>query len=284
MPQDAEPSDRVSLAHDVRGRGSPLVLIAGTGYPGATWHPGLVDGLAERHTVVSFDHRGTGRTPGTPGPYSTRLFAADVAGLLDELGFEEAHVLGHSMGGRVAQWLALDAPGRVRSLILAASGPGQFDPAHHQVQGIPLATALGLIEKGYERYMRDQISGSFFTIAFADAHPEAVEWLIQAFWSNRPSLEEYLKHVAARQEHRTTERLTEIAQPTLVLIGDADTHVGGTGSHWDQSQYLADRIPNAELRVIPDAKHGLFWSHPEPVVQALSDWMDGFDASESTLA
>lgn len=117
------------------------------------------------------------------------------------------------MGGRVAQWLALDAPGRVRSLILAASGPGQFESAHRQTQGIPVSTALGLIELGYERYMRDVITRSFFTLAFASAQPERVEWLIRAFWNARPTLEDYLKHVAARQEHRTTDRLQEITQP-----------------------------------------------------------------------
>lgn len=281
MPLDAELPARVPLAHTVRGTGSPLVLIAGTGYPGGTWPPEFVDPLAERHRVVTFDHRGTGRTAGTPGRYSTRLFAADLAGLLDELGLERAHVLGHSMGGRVAQWLALDHHGRVRSLVLAASGPGPFSAAHHHVQGIPVAAALGLIEKGYERYMRDQITGSFFTASFADAHPEAVEWLIRAFWNDRPSLEDYLKHVAARQEHRTTDRLGAITQRSLILIGDADTHVGGTGSHWDQSQYLANRIPNAELEVIQDARHGFFWSHPELVVQLLSGWIDRVELGES---
>jgi len=284
MPQDAELPARVPLAHTVHGTGAPLVLVAGTGYPGSTWPPELVDPLAERCTVVTFDHRGTGRTPGTPGPYSTRLFAADLAGLLDELGLEEAHVLGHSMGGRVAQWLALDEPARVRSLILAASGPGQFDAAHRQTDGVPVAAALRLIELGYEQYMRDLITRTFFTTDFAKVHPERVEWLIRAFWNNRPSLEDYLKHVAARQEHRTTDRLAEIVQPALVLIGAADTQVGGTGSHWDQSAYLASHLPTAELQAIDGAKHGFFWSASERVVEILAAWIDRIDASRLAVA
>lgn len=271
----------VRLAHTVTGAGpgAPLVLVAGTGYPGSTWPPELIEPLGRGRPVITFDHRGTGRTPGTAGPYSTRLFAADLAGLLDELRIEHAHVLGHSMGGRVAQWLALDAPRRVRSLVLAASGPGQFDPAHAQTQGIPVATALGLIEHGYERYMRDLITRSFFTASFAEAQPERVEWLIRAFWNARPAIEDYLKHVAARQEHRTTDRLGEISQPTLVLIGDEDTHIGGTGSHWDQSRYLAERLPNAELAVIEAARHGFFWSHSERTIELLTAWLDRTDAA-----
>lgn len=278
MPVDAERFAGVRLAHVVRGSGGPLVLITGTGYPGSTWPVELVEALAERYTVVTFDHRGTGRTAGTAGPYSTRLFAVDLVGLLGELGIDDAHVLGHSMGGRVAQWLALDAPHRVRSLILAASGPGQFDVSHHQTQGIPVAAAVRLVELGYEAYIRDLITRTFFTEAFATEHPDRVASLVDAFWTDRPALEDYLKHVAARQEHRTTDRLAEITQQTLVLIGDADTHVGGTGSHWDQSQYLAARLPRAELQVIGGARHGFFWSHPERTVELLTAWMDRIEA------
>lgn len=277
-------SERISMAHRRRGSGPPLVLITGTGYPGATWSDDLIGPLAERYTVVTFDHRGTGSTAGTADRYTTRLFAADVVGLLDELGLADAHVLGHSMGGRVAQWVALDAPERVRTLILAASGPGSFDPNRPQTAGIPVAAVLRLVELGYEEYMRAQIRGSFFTDDFAREHPERVEWLVDAFWQHRPGLEDYLKHIAARQEHRTTDRLHEIRQRTLVVIGDKDTHVGGTGSHWDQSQYLAAQLPNAELRVIPDAMHGFFWSAPDETVSVIREWIDRHEAGDTSEA
>ena len=270
----ADPADRVPLAHEVHagGPGAAVVLVAGTGYPGSTWPPDLVERLAVDRPVITFDHRGTGGTAGTPDAYSTRLFASDLAGLLDDLRTGPAHVVGHSMGGRVAQWLALDRPDLVVTLVLAASGPGQFTDGHAQTAGIPVRTALRIAEAGYEGYMRDQISSSFFTTAFRAAHPDRVAWLVDAFWSDRPTLEDYLKHVAARQEHRTTERLAEIARPTLVLIGDEDTHVGGTGSHWEQSRYLASAIPNAELEVIAGAKHGFFWSHTDETAAAIGTW------------
>lgn len=269
----------VRLVHQRRGSGPPLVLIAGTGYPGATWPSDLVDSLSSRYTVITYDHRGTGGSPGSADRYSTRLFAADLVALMDELGLPEAHVLGHSMGGRVAQWVALDAPSRVRTLILAASGPGQFDPERPQTRGIPVAAALRLIEEGYEAYIRGLIGRTFFPEEFARANPDRVTELVRAFWDHRPSLEDYLKHIAARQEHRTTDRLAGITQPSLVVIGDLDTHVGGTGSHWEQSRYLAEHLPNAELRVIPGAKHGFFWSHPRETIDALIDWIDRHEAS-----
>jgi pimeloyl-ACP methyl ester carboxylesterase len=270
---DLEAAPAVELAHDVRGSGPPVVLLPGTGYAGSTWPASLVDGLAADHTVVVPDYRGTGRTPGTDGPYSTRLFAGDVVALLRGLDVGPAHVLGHSMGGRVAQWVALDAPDLARSLVLAASGPGGPVPTAGQAVGIPLEAALTLIEHGYEGYMRRQISSTFFTPEFVERDPATVDGLIAAFWAARPSLRDYLKHVVARQGHSTRDRLAEIVQPTLVLVGDADTHAGGTGSHLEQSRHLAAHLPNARLHVIAGARHGYFWECPDDSLAAVRGFL-----------
>jgi pimeloyl-ACP methyl ester carboxylesterase len=260
------------LAWERTGRGDPLILIAGTGYPGATWAPELIEPLAARHTVITYDHPGTGRSPGRPERYSTRGFAGDAVAVLDAAGAEDAHVVGHSMGGRVAQWVALDHPDRVRSLVLAATGPGEFRPDRPVTRGIPVHTARDLIEMGYERYMRDHIARTFFTPEFVASSPAAVEWLVRAFWDSRPSLEEYLRHIVARQEHQTADRLADIELPTLILVGDRDTHVAGTGVHWDQSAHLLEHIRGAERAVVEGAAHGYFWQRPEESVRILLEW------------
>jgi pimeloyl-ACP methyl ester carboxylesterase len=261
------------VAHERRGDGPPLLLVAGTGFPGATWPDDVVTALAADFTVVTFDHRGTGRTPATPGPYATRTFAADAVVLLRDLGLGPAHVVGHSMGGRVAQWMALDAPDLVASLTLAASGPGRFRPDRPITRGVPPHTRERLAALGYERFIAAHISETFFTPEFAEAHPERVAWLVSAFWEHRPTQTEYLKHVAARQRHRTTHVLDRIRLPALVVVGDRDTHQGGTGSHWEQSQYLAAHIPAAQLRVIEGASHGLFWERPRETAGAVGEWL-----------
>ncbi len=263
------------IAYDLRGSGDPLVLIAGTGYPGATWPDEFVAPLAERHAVLTFDHRGTGATPASAERYSTRLFARDVLGLMDGLELGRAHVLGHSMGGRVAQWMALDRPDRVRSLILAATGPGQFRDDRPVTRGIPIHAAKDLAEMGYERYMREHIAATFFTPEFAATHPERARWLHEAFWAHRPDLENYLRHVVARQEHQTAERLGEIRQPALVLIGERDTAAMGTGRHTEQSDFLMERLPNATRRAIAGVAHGYFWQEPEQTARIVLDWTAG---------
>jgi len=260
------------IAYELRGEGAPVVLVAGTGYPGATWPPAFLRPLLARHAVLTFDHRGTGATPPSAGRYSTRLFAQDAMALMDALGLPAAHVLGHSMGGRVAQWMALDRPDRIRTLVLAATGPGQFRDDRPITRGIPVQAAREMIEKGYERYMREHIRETFFTKEFAEAHPERVRWLVEAFWTNRPDLENYLRHVVARQEHQTAERLGDIKSPTLVMIGDRDTLAMGTGAHVEQSEFLMRHLPNGTMRVVEGASHGMFWQLPERSAEILLDW------------
>lgn len=264
--------DGTDFDYDVRGAGDPLLLVAGTGYPGATWRlPDLLDALARHHLVITYDHRGTGATRGDDTGYTTRGFAADALRLLDALDVGPTHVLGHSMGGRVAQWMALDEPGAVRSLLLAASGAGGgANPG--QPVGLPLLAMTAMIEAGYRGYMESHIAETFFTDVFAREQPDRVGWLVEAFWENRPSVADYLKHMAARQNHDTSSRLGDIAVPTLVIVGDADVRRGPTGSHLDQSLHLHANIPEAQLRVLPGVSHGYFWQAPEVTAEAILDW------------
>lgn len=265
----------VKLHYEIEGAGPPLLLITGTGFPGATWRTGVSGRFAQAgFLVITYDHRGVGRSDRSDGPYSTRMFAADAIGLLKALEIEQAHVLGHSMGGRVAQWMALDHPNRLRSLVLAASGPGEFDPNFSMTRGVPFQAAVAMIEKGFERYIRDHIAGPFFfTPEFARHNPAVVQQLADAFWDNRPALSDYLRHVVARQQHQTAERLGEIRTPTLVIVGDDDHATGGTGNHFRQSQYLAGQIPQAELKVIAGVAHAFFWQKPDETIQAVIDFL-----------
>jgi pimeloyl-ACP methyl ester carboxylesterase len=265
----------LEMAYRVQGEGPALLMVAGTGYPGGTWYPALLDLLAERHTVITYDHRGTGGTTGAAGDFSTRTLAHDALGLLAALDVRSAHVLGHSMGGRVAQWMALDEPERVRSLVLAASGPGARPGTEGHTHGVPVAAAAGMVELGYEAYVRRVQRETFFTDECCAAQPELVEWLARAFWEGRPSVRDYFQHVAARQQHNTVDHLAEIGQPALVLVGDRDTHRRGTGSHLEQSEYLAKELPNADLVVLPGVRHGYFWEAQEESARVVLEWLAG---------
>jgi pimeloyl-ACP methyl ester carboxylesterase len=266
-------SGEVELHYSVLGSGPPLLLIAGTGYPGATWPPELINPLARDFSVITYDHRGTGTSQGSHDPYSTRLFAEDAVRVLDAIDRGPADVVGHSMGGRVAQWLAYLKPDRVKNLVLAATGAGRSTTRDQGANCIPTKTVVRLVDLGYEGFIRDRQRRTFFTEEFAEAHPAIVDWLGDAFWDNRPSLADYLKHVIARQTHDSGEVLSAIGQPTMVLVGDRDTHPGDTGSHLAQSQYLASHMPNAHLVTLHGMRHGFFWQDPTSSVQAIGEWL-----------
>jgi pimeloyl-ACP methyl ester carboxylesterase len=113
----------VALAYDVRGRGSPLVLIQGVGVGRWGWEP-VADRLARRFQVITIDNRGIGASDTAPGHYSTRMMADDVLAVLDAAGIQRASVVGTSLGGMIAQELALAHPERVDKLVLVATIPG----------------------------------------------------------------------------------------------------------------------------------------------------------------
>jgi 3-oxoadipate enol-lactonase len=113
----------MKIAWESRGQGEPVLLIHGLGYARWGWEP-VVAPLAERFRLLLFDNRGIGESEIPPGPYSARAMAEDAVSVLDEAGVERAHVVGTSLGGMVAQELALSHPERVDRLVLACTTPG----------------------------------------------------------------------------------------------------------------------------------------------------------------
>jgi pimeloyl-ACP methyl ester carboxylesterase len=262
-----------AIAYRVSGSGPCLLLVAGTGYPGGTWCREFVERLEPNFTVVTFDHRGTGASPGSDTAYSTRLFAHDALGLLDALGHEHVHVIGHSMGGRVAQWMAVDGKSRVASLMLASSGAGGLVDVPPDPDDASRHARVAIERMGYREYIADLQRRTFFTPEFLADHSEVADALTESFWENRPSLTDYLKHVAARQQHDARHALSHITQETLVIVGDRDTHQGGTGSHVKQSEQLARSLPHAALHLLPAVGHGYFWQAPKQTADVVNEWL-----------
>lgn len=260
------------IRYEVRGHGPPLMLIAGTGYSGTTWHPDLCRELAQDHTLITFDHRGTGRSSSTQDDYTTAMFGRDASAVLRAVGSGPAHVLGHSMGGRVAQELYFADPDAVQSLVFAASGAGTPQPQPVSRVGVPLKAVRSMVTVGFDQYIRDKHRANFFTEAFAAEHPEEVEWLDQAYIESAPSLDDYLQHIRARQAHGAAARLADVRVPVLVVVGTADTNVGGTGSHVDGAHELCRLVPHARLELLPGARHGFLWEDVAASVRLIRDF------------
>jgi pimeloyl-ACP methyl ester carboxylesterase len=253
--------DGIQLYYETHGSGDPLLFVSGTGVTRHTWLPFQVPFFSKHYTCIVYDHRGLGDSDKPPGPYSTRLFAADAAGLLDALGIDRAFVMGHSMGGRVAQWIALDFPQKVRALVLSSTGSGQVEGGPPIERGIPIDTVEEMVEVGYERYYAEHFGANEFMFPpeFIAQNAEVIRQREENAARTRPPLRCYLEHVRARQCHETGDLLHRIQAPTLCLVGGADHTEAGTWDHVLSTKQLADRIPNAVYQEIPGGAHAYLW-------------------------
>jgi pimeloyl-ACP methyl ester carboxylesterase len=197
----------------------------------------------------------------------------DVVALLEHLGVPQAHLIGHSMGGRIGLSIALNFPGKVKSLIIAAGGSGPAGKeGPESVPGLPFRLAFELMEMGFEGYVKHEIcdSGTYFTESFRKEHPEKVKDFYQMVWSQHAKLEEYLRLVIARSNWEATHRLGDVAVPTLVVVGDSDV-VGA--NHVKQAAVLINRIPNVKSKILTGQSHGFFWQAPEETNAWIAEWV-----------
>jgi pimeloyl-ACP methyl ester carboxylesterase len=258
----------VELYYEVHGEGQPFVFLSATASDCEIWKLYQVPEFARDHQVILFDYRGTGRSGKPSVRYSTRMFAADLAAVLDHLRADPAIVLGHSMGGRVAQQLALDYPEKVNRLILASTGA-----SFPQTKGLPFNVCKGMIELGYERYLREHWVRVGFAEEFVQEHPERVERYLQARFAHLCPVEFNLRHLLARQEHDTSGRLKDIRVPTLILIGEDEHDASSDVSHLASTEVLAQGIPHARVVTVPGARHAYFVSHPDFIHRAIRDFL-----------
>ena len=239
-----------------------VLLIMGLAWPAASWYR-QVPALAERYRVLRLDNRGAGNTGDVPGaPYTVETMAADCLAVLDEAGVSEAHIVGISMGGLMAQELALTASERVRSLCLVATHPGI---AHAVVN----PDAMELLQK---RATMTPAEAAEASIPFNYA-PATTRERIEEDWAVRFPLaatnEGYLAQAMGTAQWSGHDRIPTINRPTLVLHGEIDRLVP-----LRNGEMLAERIPGAELVVVPGANHVLTTDEPEQVAKVLLDWLD----------
>ncbi|MEE8074186.1 MAG: alpha/beta hydrolase [Candidatus Binatia bacterium] len=264
----------LNFYYEFHGEGEPLVLISGTGFSCEHWKVFQVSDLCKHFRVLIWDHRGTGRSDKPELHYSTRMFAEDCANLMKALNIGKAHIMGHSMGGRVAQWVAIDHPECVATLILSGSGPGTAYDGQFYERGVPFDTIVELIEKGSEKYMRDHVAGDFmFSPEFVQKNPEVIKRFEKASLNYPTPMRPYLRHVIARQEHETRHLLHKIDCSTLVICGAGDRTEGGTGDHVQSSKALAGGIKGAEFIMVEGGKHGYIRQMPEKANPIFIDFL-----------
>jgi len=237
------------MYYEEHGDGFPLLLINGLGSDHLEWLHQF-PAFEARFRVVVFDNRGTGKTDVPPGPYTTAEMADDAASLLRALGISRAHVLGVSLGGMIAQEVALRYPDLVDGLVLGCTGPG----GELSVRPSPEAMAAFALAKGQDREAELRRMLPFlYTDACIRERPGEIEGFIRRRLDHPTPPEGYLAQLSAAVTHDASSRLEKVRARTLVIAGDADRLV-----NWENSVRLAGRIPGAKLVVLPGAPHRLF--------------------------
>lgn len=242
----------LALDVEILGSGEPLLLVQGMSGHGGMWGEAFLEPLAREHEVIVYDHRGVGNSSRADGPFMIADLADDAAALLDVLGHESVHVLGISMGGMVAQELALRAPERVRSLLLgcttaggpdafAAPGPGQLLKAVAS-RDPELATRVAF-----------EVNTS---ATFASRAGELDRFRVASMSRRVPAAVIGLQSNAA-MAHDTRSRLGLVAVPTLVVHGAVDEMISVS-----EGAQLAAGIPDARFESWPDVGHLFWWEKP----------------------
>jgi len=252
--------------------GPPVLLVMGFTMRGRVWRP-QIQTLPKHHRVITFDHRGLGDSEGSDDWFTMADMAGDALGVLDEAGWPSAHVVGVSMGGMIAQEIALRAPERIRSLALIATHGGgrtAWIPGFAGLRGLlsaasadPQKRARGLQRMLYpEEWVRTQDPNSFLSS-------------LEDRLSYRAPGRTTLRQLRAVARHRALNRLGAISAKTLVILPEKDVLIDPRNS-----ERLAEVLPNCELVRFPQAGHGII--HQEaPALNA--QLLAHFEECESTF-
>jgi 3-oxoadipate enol-lactonase len=227
---------------DEQGSGEPLLLIMGLSYASNMWHRSRPF-LAERFRTIAFDNRGVGQSDVPEGIYPIATMASDAAAVLDAAGVETAHVFGVSMGGMIAQEFAINYPQRVRSLILGCTAPGRSHSVPTPPDALQTLTRQGLTPAEAREAIIPFIYDPETPCALID---EDTTFRMKWF----PTTQGYLGQLQGIISWDCYDRLPQITAPTLIIHGETDKLVP-VGN----AQLIADRIPGAEVVLLPNASH-----------------------------
>jgi pimeloyl-ACP methyl ester carboxylesterase len=254
----------MKIAHETRGAGEPLVLVHGLAYDRAGWGR-FPDLLAEHFRVVLIDNRGVGESDAPPGPYTVSEMAADVVGVLDELGIDRTNLFGVSLGGYIAQELTLTHPGRVEKLVLCSTAPGG-------PKAVPMPVATQQVFATYPTMEREAGLRMFVENSLGARgvreRPELVEEIFQYRLGHAPTVEAWVAQATAGATYDSYDRIGAIDVPTLVVHGDADVVVDP-----GNAALLGELIPNARVELIPDRGHLMVWEDSERVAELVTEFL-----------
>lgn len=240
----------IDIYYEIHGppEAPPLVLIGGWASYRWIWFR-QVPTLKEKYRCIVFDNRGAGRSSKPDYPYTMSMLADDVVGLMKALDIENAHILGISMGGLIAQQIAISYPEKVRSLILVSThfGGPNYIPMDDRTMALLIALPTETISVEQAREMRYRAT---FSPEFLKENRPILEQIDEWAEKHPTPLFAQVHQSSATSEFNSESKLNKIIAPTLILHGANDCAVPTKNG-----ELLAERIPNSKLKIIKDAAH-----------------------------
>lgn len=243
--------------YEIHGKGEPLLFISGLGRDHSIWDH-LVPYLQDSFQVILFDNRGVGLTDTTDHTYSTELMAHDTAEVIDALGFDKVNVVGHSMGGGIAQSLAIHHPEKVKKLILCSTFAKLCKRSH-----LIMETIVNMMEKELSVELIVQLNLGWLFSNDTLGNEELMHKLMQHKVDAKPqTFIGFKSQVDACSNHNCQDLVQNIKTETLVLVGKDDIL-----TPLNNSEELSNNIPNASLQIIPGAGHMIQTEQPKKFLE-----------------
>jgi pimeloyl-ACP methyl ester carboxylesterase len=245
------------------GTGFPLVLIHGLAGDHNAWEAQMPT-WAEDHRVLAFDNRGAGQSTQVDEMITTEDMAKDTLALMDAVGINKAHILGRSMGGAIAQHMALLAPERVHTLIMCASF-ARIDPVGNRV----LTNMREVLEwrNNWGDHARHSVQ-NFVSPEFYNENAETIERVLGLIGGETRLPECYVRQNHACLEHDTIDRLNEIGCPTLIMAGGKDPICSTTATRW-----MSDGIDGSKTVMFEDSSHFFLMEEAAKFMATVGDWL-----------
>jgi 3-oxoadipate enol-lactonase len=261
----------IEMFYEVYGSGEPVVLIHGLSMDSSTWF-NQIPVLSQKYQIIVFDNRGVGQTDAPKENYSTEMMADDTVALLKFLNVDNAHILGFSMGGMIAQIVALKYPELVKSLLLTSTAAQFPARAKHLVQ-----TWLRMLNENVslETRIREGFLWVYTDEFFEDDETVMASVNLAIDHPHPLSNHGFAGQVAALMKHNTRSQINQISVPTLVLIARDDALIP-----IEFSEELTARIPKAKLVILERGGHNCWMEFPELFNRAVMQFLEVLTSME----
>ena len=251
----------INIYYEIHGKGFPLVMMTGLAGDTNWWSLEEVKAYSHYFKLIIFDNRGAGRSDKPKKEYSIDQFATDTLRLMDALKIEKAHILGSSMGGMIAQEIAINHPERVEKLVLCSTHCGGIRKVNPSQDVLDMMTSSN-------QDLIDGIISLCFTKKIIENNPKLILEFKKKISKTRIPPKSYILQLKSVDSFDTYSRLKQIIAPTLILHGKNDLLVPVANA-----EILASQIPNANVKILEHEGHWIFLPNWEKMMKIIVNFL-----------